>query len=117
MDVELNAPAWYPQQKIEIAKRKLLGENPVGQFTYFMNAFNHSFLSLAILLHELSVAHEKKRFYHDLQNVVRGDPQFNVRATIGTTCANVKEQADCLLDLAMDPNVLGRSWLGWSPHV
>ena len=31
-------------------------------------------------------------------------PQHNLSA---------EDQADCLIDLATDPNVLGRAWRGW----
>ncbi len=27
------------------------------------------------------------------------------------------EQADCLIQQATDPNVLGRTWLGWCPEI
>jgi len=27
------------------------------------------------------------------------------------------EQVDCLIEMARDPNILGRTWIGWSPYV
>jgi DNA-dependent protein kinase catalytic subunit len=35
---------------------------------------------------------------------------MNVRASVGAKCASVKEQVNCLVDQATDPNILGRSW-------
>lgn len=29
----------------------------------------------------------------------------------------VDEQIDCLIETAKDPNILGRTWIGWSPYV
>ena len=29
----------------------------------------------------------------------------------------VTEQVDCLIEQARDPNLLGRTWVGWSPYV
>jgi hypothetical protein len=29
----------------------------------------------------------------------------------------VDEQIDCLIEMARDSNVLGRTWIGWSPYV
>lgn len=29
----------------------------------------------------------------------------------------VDEQIDCLIELSRDPNILGRTWIGWSPYV
>ncbi|TFZ33925.1 hypothetical protein EWW49_27705 [Pseudomonas syringae] len=29
----------------------------------------------------------------------------------------VHEQVDCLIDLAVDPNIIGRVWIGWAPII
>jgi hypothetical protein len=46
-----------------------------------------------------------------------GDPEHNLRARVGKQCHDPKEQVECLVDLATDPNVLGRTWMGWSPWI
>ena len=28
-----------------------------------------------------------------------------------------EDQVDILIELARDPNVLGRTWIGWSPYI
>ncbi|KAJ3073015.1 hypothetical protein HDU98_002395 [Podochytrium sp. JEL0797] len=96
----LTAPEWYPQQKLEIAKRKLDGENPA-----FITAT------------ELALGHEKKKWFKQTKAALMGDPGVNVRAKVGKMCQTPREQVDCLIDLAMDPNVLGRAWIGWSPFM
>lgn len=46
-----------------------------------------------------------------------GDKKYNKRAKVGERCASVEEQVACLIDLATDPNILGRTWGGWEPWV
>ncbi|KAL0088017.1 hypothetical protein F4703DRAFT_1975680 [Phycomyces blakesleeanus] len=91
---------WYPQQKLENARRKLTGENPT-----------------TIVLSELAMGHKDKYYYSGLETVVRGSPLLNMRAKTGTVCQNTKEQVQCLLDLATDPNILGRMWVGWASYL
>ncbi|KAI8613655.1 hypothetical protein BC830DRAFT_1219655 [Chytriomyces sp. MP71] len=100
MPDSLTAPKWYPQQKLEIARRKLDGENPAY-----------------ITADELAFGHEKKRFYKQTLAVVMGEKAENVRARVGKKCSTPREQVECLVDLAMDPNVLGRTYVGWSPFL
>ena len=38
-------------------------------------------------------------------------------AQVGKRCGNVEEQVDCLIDHATDPNILGRTYVGWEPWV
>jgi len=46
-----------------------------------------------------------------------GDRADNVRATLPSSGLTVDQQADCLVDLATDPNILGRFWAGWEPWM
>ncbi|KAI8840789.1 hypothetical protein BJ741DRAFT_561343 [Chytriomyces cf. hyalinus JEL632] len=100
MSDSLSAPEWYPQQKLEFARRKLDGENPAY-----------------ITADELEIGHGKKKFFRQVKAACMGDKTNNVRARVGRVCATPREQVDCLVDLAMDPNVLGRAWVGWSPFM
>jgi len=102
-EVESNsqgAPAWYPQQKLDIARRKLEGENP----SY-------------ILCQELANGHHNRPWFSSVTAVAKGDPKHNLRAVTGKTCTSVHEQVSCLIDLATDPNVLGRMWIGWMSWI
>ncbi|KAJ3231552.1 hypothetical protein HDU81_003699 [Chytriomyces hyalinus] len=87
MSDSLSAPEWYPQQKLEFARRKLDGENPAY-----------------ITADELEVGHGKKKFFRQTKAACMGDKANNVRARVGRVCATPREQVDCLVDLAVDPN-------------
>ncbi|KAJ3391638.1 hypothetical protein HDU84_005588 [Entophlyctis sp. JEL0112] len=66
---------------------------------------------------ELAIGHEKRKFFKAMRAALMGDSTINARAQVGRICETPKEQVDCLVDLAMDPNVLGRAWVGWSPFM
>jgi len=92
---------WFPKKKIEIAKRKLHGDNPAY-----------------ILVDELrSSIHASKPYIKALEDIAKGDKQTNYRAKVGAKCSSVMEQVTCLVDQATDPNVLGRTYWGWAPWV
>ncbi|KAG1168656.1 hypothetical protein G6F71_008958 [Rhizopus microsporus] len=92
---------WYPQKKLEIAKRKLEGDNPVD-----------------IVVDELTNGHAKFTYYESACKVAQGEPTENVRAKLlGKRCADPKEQVQCLIDLATDPAVLGLMWIGWQSFL
>ncbi|KAI9491166.1 hypothetical protein BDB00DRAFT_874560 [Zychaea mexicana] len=90
--------AWYPQQKLDTARNKLSLENP----GYTMAK---------------DVSRNKRvlKMQKDMAAVTRGDPKHNIRARVGERCSTVQEQVRCLIDLATDPAILGRTWVGWSP--
>lgn len=54
-----------------------------------------------------------------LKNAVRGPPESIRQALLrsGKRYLEVDEQVDCLIEQARDPNILGRTWIGWSPYV
>eukprot|EP01125_Pyxidicula_operculata_P008002 TRINITY_DN2699_c0_g1_i1.p1 TRINITY_DN2699_c0_g1~~TRINITY_DN2699_c0_g1_i1.p1 ORF type:complete len:2900 (-),score=828.74 TRINITY_DN2699_c0_g1_i1:54-8009(-) len=92
---------WFPSKKIEIAKRKLNMDNP-------------AFVSLT----EVSTSiHYKKPYYNNIKSIVLGDSKTNIRARVQEKCASAKQQVDCLVDQATDPNILGRSWGGWAAFI
>ncbi|KAH9308159.1 hypothetical protein KI387_036070 [Taxus chinensis] len=88
--------------KIENAHRKLNFWNPAD-----------------ITISELnSSIHSSKPYLSDLEKIVRGNPEYNVRARIQrTVCESIQEQVDCLIDQATDLNLLGRIWVGWQPWL
>ncbi|KAM8822809.1 DNA-dependent protein kinase catalytic subunit isoform 1-T1 [Spinachia spinachia] len=89
---------WYPLQKVNFARRKLEGANPA-----------------AITSEELKLGFEKDAAFQGMQSVALGSAEHNIRARLSPAGLSVEEQVDCLLDQAMDPNVLGRVWGGWEP--
>eukprot|EP00731_Ephydatia_muelleri_P028749 Em0020g393a len=95
LDVE-----WYPKEKVQQAKKKLIGGNPVY-----------------IMRFDLEKGHSRTPEYSALKTILTGDPTYNKRAKVGERCSSVEEQVDCLIDHATDPNILGRTWGGWEPWV
>jgi len=91
---------WYPRQKLDIARRKLELENPAY-----------------IVCGELGVSHSNKAWFDSIIKIAKGDPNYNVRARARQKCFSVKEQVECLIDLATDPYVLGSMWVGWQSWV
>jgi DNA-dependent protein kinase catalytic subunit len=88
--------------KVENAHRKLNLWNPAD-----------------IIISELhSSIHSSKPYLPDLEQIVRGNPEKNIRAGIcRSVCETIQEQVDCLIDQATDPNLLGRIWVGWQPWL
>lgn len=92
--------SWYPKQKVNNAKKKLLGYNPAY-----------------VMLDDLKLGHEKDSAFTALKIILMGDPGYNIRARVKERCSNVQEQIACLIDHATDPNILGRTWQGWEPWI
>ncbi|CAO3567705.1 unnamed protein product [Mortierella alpina] len=93
-------PAWYLQQKTDIARKKLEGYNP-----------SH------LTVRELTSGHLNKPYLPALTKITLGDKKHNVRARHGEVCAGVQAQVECLIDMATDPDLLGRTWVGWSSWI
>ncbi|KAL1006455.1 hypothetical protein UPYG_G00072620 [Umbra pygmaea] len=91
---------WYPLQKVDFARRKLEGANPA-----------------TITSEELKLGFEKSSAFKEMQSVALGSENYNVRARCRAEGLSVESQVECLLDQAMDPNVLGRVFAGWEPWV
>jgi hypothetical protein len=45
------------------------------------------------------------------------DGSVDIRANVKEKCSSAKEQVECLVDMATDPNILGRTWGGWAPWI
>ncbi|XP_042366176.1 DNA-dependent protein kinase catalytic subunit [Plectropomus leopardus] len=99
-DVNTKEINWYPLQKVNFARRKLEGANPA-----------------AITSEELKLGFEKDAAFPGMQSVASGTEEHNIRAKLPAAGLSVEKQVDCLLDQAMDPNVLGRVWAGWEPWL
>uniref|UniRef100_A0A3B5QWJ4 DNA-dependent protein kinase catalytic subunit n=1 Tax=Xiphophorus maculatus TaxID=8083 RepID=A0A3B5QWJ4_XIPMA len=91
---------WFPLQKVNFARRKLEGANPA-----------------TITSEELKLGFEKDFAFQGMQAVALGSEEHNVRAKLPAAGLSVEQQVDCLLDQAMDPNVLGRVYAGWEPWI
>lgn len=100
-------PEWYPIKKLEIARRKLDGENPCH-----------------LLVEELEMGHGSRDWFQAAKAAVMGSGGGGVgastitptlRSTAPRICQDVQQQVDCLLDLATDQDLLGRTYVGWKP--
>jgi len=87
--------------KIDIVKRKLNRENP-------------AFITVAELKESV---HASSSYVKSLQQIVLGEVNVNARANVKEKCSSTKEQVDCLVDQATDPNIVGRTYNGWAPWV
>jgi DNA-dependent protein kinase catalytic subunit len=95
-----DAQTWYPRKKIAIARRKLNGDHPC-----------------AVLLQELkeNVQVQNANAYSGAEKLIWGSTG-TVRRRI-ERCITVEEQVECILDLATEPELLGRTWAGWAPFL
>lgn len=66
---------------------------------------------------ELKLGFEKDSAFQGMQAVALGSEEHNIRARLTAAGLSVEKQVDCLLDQAMDPNVLARVWVGWEPWI
>ena len=113
----------YASLKIRLAKRRLAGSHPSD-----------------ITIAELEAKHGGKPYWKALVAIVEGDSEVNQRAKyphqrgvatenerrrgavgggdgVDMDVLSVEDQVACLLDQAMDSNVLGRAWWGWRPWL
>lgn len=66
---------------------------------------------------ELQLGHGKASYFRDLELVLLGDASKDVRAKHPEHDLSVEQQVAGLIDLATDPNILGRFWIGWEPWM
>mmetsp|Transcript_42924 Transcript_42924/g.109803 ORF Transcript_42924/g.109803 Transcript_42924/m.109803 type:complete len:186 (+) Transcript_42924:894-1451(+) len=110
-----DAAAEHIRLKVEHASWKLQGRHP-GE----------------VLLEELAPKHRKAAYWGGLRAAVEGSargsgggggsegisPRARVAQELGGGAAlPTSELVTCLLDLATDPVVLGRTWQGWRPWL
>jgi len=105
---ELDRPVWEPTRRIRNARRKLEGFNPV-----------------ALLVDDLkqNPAVDKFKSLAALEAILRGQPGG---ASVPLRCVEPRlqaaklstaDQVSCLVDVATDPNVLGRQWIGLATWI
>jgi len=59
---------------------------------------------------------KNNQYYKSVLKCVRGGPK-TFRATVEKEFLNVPEQVDVLIDMARDPNILGRAWMWWDVYL
>ena len=53
----------------------------------------------------------------DVRKVVMGPAEGLRQRLAKQGVLSVEQQVDCLVEQATDPNILGRTWIGWSPWL
>jgi DNA-dependent protein kinase catalytic subunit len=79
-----------------------------------LNGGNPAYITVTELKESI---HSSETYIKPLVTIVLGDSAFNARAKVKEQCANTKEQVDCLIDQATDPNILARTYSGWAPWI
>jgi len=92
--------AWYPRQKVQSARKKLEGFNPAY-----------------VMRDDLALGHKANSWYRQMEAVCLGDKDVNIRAREPESGLSVECQVACLMDHAMDPNIMGRTYAGWEPWM
>jgi DNA-dependent protein kinase catalytic subunit len=65
---------------------------------------------------ELKLGHSRKPVYKAYVSVCMGDAE-SLRHKHPGEGLSVEQQIACLIDQATDPNILGRTWVGWEPWM
>lgn len=66
---------------------------------------------------DLLLGHKNNPWYKQMESVCLGDRAVNTRACEPESSLSVESEVTCLMDHAMDPNVLGRTYQGWEPWM
>ena len=88
-------------KRLEILQKKLLGYNP----------------SLITILELEDSKHKQEAYKSIICEAVKGTKGKNRSVWNEKSILEVSDQVDCLIDLARDGNLLGRTWIGWTPYV
>jgi DNA-dependent protein kinase catalytic subunit len=96
----------YSTNKLDTIKQKLEGRNPVAMTKDLINA-NANIKGDSTLLSKCSAILDDRRVY-------KHDGKAGLEAE---QCKTIYDQVDILLDIATDPNILGRTWVGWAPWL
>jgi hypothetical protein len=92
-------PDWYPRRKLNVVRWKLEGHNPAKILTREVRENRNVVLAPKLL--EKVCEHLKGEGKRAQLDGIR-TPQ---------------EQVELILDMAKDPNILGRTWVGWGPFI
>ncbi len=67
-------------------------------------------------------SHYKRPYYEELVKALKG-ADGSMRSSLMVVnerekrYLSVEEQVECLIELARDPNILGRVWIGWGAYI
>uniref|UniRef100_A0A0P4W3R0 non-specific serine/threonine protein kinase n=1 Tax=Scylla olivacea TaxID=85551 RepID=A0A0P4W3R0_SCYOL len=93
----------FSEERMRCLKEKLTGFNP-------------AYVTVWALSKNKAVRRDPTAF-EELKKVVLGQNCESARANMDRTGLTIHQQVDILLEQATDPNILGRTWVGWSPFI
>lgn len=93
----------FSQDRIKLLKAKLSGINPANVTMWAVSQNRNVKKDPSIV--------------ECLREVIFGIKGENMRADIGKNELSTHLQVDVLLEQACDPNILGRTWIGWEPFM
>ena len=100
-----------------------MGQNHATLITYAVFHFPNIlyvclkwYLYVVYFRDELYLGHGKKDVFKSFEKVVLGH-EDSKRAMLPNTGLSVEQQVAALIDQATDPNILGRTWVGWEPWM
>ncbi|XP_042208389.1 DNA-dependent protein kinase catalytic subunit-like [Homarus americanus] len=102
-DVEDSKVEIFSKDRIRCLKDKLSGINPAYVTLWAVSQGKHFKRDPSMMPF--------------LQEVVLGNRGEHIRADIGKDGLSTHQQVDVLLEQASDPNILGRTWIGWDPFM
>lgn len=89
--------AMFPKKKIDIARRKLEGDNPahitLAELTE--STIQQRVRAVRMLRASPPLTRAQGGCYNAIKGIVAGDKEHNVRARVGRRCSSVKEQGTC----------------------
>ena len=88
--------AWFPRQRIGLVRRKFEGQHPAE-----------------ILCDEIKLFKVNQVWYKPMCEAIRGPREASRAAVPKDRQLSPHEQGAVLIDLATDPNLLGRAFHGW----
>ncbi|CAL4096451.1 unnamed protein product, partial [Meganyctiphanes norvegica] len=93
----------FSKERIKMLRAKLRGINPSYVIDWAISKNKNVIANKTVLSF--------------MKSVVIGSSGDNFRADLPQYGLTPNQQVDALLDLATDPNILGRTWCGWKPFL
>ena len=116
-----DGPSWEPARRVRNASRKLQGFNPIDIMLDDLEqnkvvSTSKSKSALEAILRGQIISPSKKGRSKDTRVTVCSPPFYSPercsRSHLQNSNLEVADQVACLIDLALDPNVIGRQWQG-----
>ena len=101
-----------PVEQNSYANAKLAS---VGKKLSLVNPYVPAAADLSANVIALHTCLKHKNGLSNAVSILKGREGVNLRRSVPATCRSTAEQIDCLLDMATDPNILCRTYMGWAP--